>query len=102
MIASDDSYGPMEVGDSLSTALGTETLGDRDTVPPSFDCTPGFSAYTPPIEIEHRRFLSVERSMEKLITPERSTLADDTKACWCLKVWWDQASLDCNMTSREE
>jgi hypothetical protein len=65
MIASDDSYGPMEVGDDLSTALGTKTLGDRDTVPPSFDCTPGSSAYTPPIEIfEHRRFLSVEHSKE--------------------------------------
>jgi hypothetical protein len=92
MIASDDSYGPMEVGDDLSTALGTETLADRDTVAPSFDYAPGSSADTPPIEIfEHRRFLSVERSIKKLITPERNTLADDTiKACGCLKVWWDQ------------
>src|SRR2546423_316310 len=50
------------------------------------------SADTPPIEIfEHRRFLSVERSIKKLITSERNTLADDTiKACGCLKVWWDQ------------
>ena len=80
MIASDDSYGPTEVGDDLSAALGTETLGDRDTVPPSFDCTPSSSAYTPPIEIfEHRRFLSVERSIKKLITPGRNTLADDTR-----------------------
>ena len=69
MIASDDSYGPMEVGDNLSTALGTETLGDRDTVPPGFDYTPGSSADTPPIEIfKHWRFLSVERSIKKLIT----------------------------------
>ena len=92
MIDSDDLYGPMEVGDNLSTALGTETLGDRDMVPPSFDYTPGSSADTLPIEIfEHRRFLSVERSIKKLITPERNTLADDTiKACGCLKVWWDQ------------
>ena len=79
MIASDDSYGPVEVRDYLSTALGTETLGDRGTVPPSFDYSPGSSADTPPIEIsEHRRFLSVERSIKKLITPERNTLADDT------------------------
>ena len=56
MIASDDSYGPMEVGDDLNTALGMETLGDRDTVPPSFDCTPGQI-------FEHRRFLRVERSV---------------------------------------
>ena len=63
MIDSDDLHGQMEASDDLSTALGTETLGDRDTVPPSFDCTPGSSAYTPPIEIfEHRRFLRVERS----------------------------------------
>ena len=47
MIASDDSYDPMEVGDDLSTALGTEILGDRDTVPPSFDYTLGSSADTP-------------------------------------------------------
>ena len=67
-------------------------LGIGTRCPPSFDCTPGSSAYTPPIEIfEHRRFLSVERSMKKLITPERNTLADDTiEACGCLKVWWDQ------------
>ena len=92
MIASDDSYGPMEVGDDLSTALGTETLADRDTLPPSFDYTPGFSADTPPIEIfAHRRFLRVERSVKKLITLDRNTLADDTiEACGCLKAWWDQ------------
>ena len=47
MIASDDSYGPMEVGDNLSTALGTETLGDRDTVPPGFDYTPGLLSRYP-------------------------------------------------------
>jgi len=33
MIASDDLYGPMEVGDDLSTALDTETLAGKDTVP---------------------------------------------------------------------
>jgi hypothetical protein len=47
MIASDDSYGPMEVGDDPSTALSTETLGDRDTVPPSFDCNPGLLGIHP-------------------------------------------------------
>ena len=46
MIASDDSYGPMEVGDDLSTALGTGILADRDMVPPSFDYNPGSSADT--------------------------------------------------------
>jgi hypothetical protein len=72
MIDSDDLYGLMEVGDILSTPLGTETLADRDMVPPSFDCTPGSSADTLPIEIfEHRRFLRVERSKKKQIIPER-------------------------------
>ena len=63
MVDSDDLYGSMEVDDDLSTALGTETLADRDMVPPSFDNTPGSSANTLPIEIfERRRFLKVERS----------------------------------------
>jgi hypothetical protein len=39
MIDSDDLYGPMEVGDGLSTALDTETLADRGMVSPSFDYT---------------------------------------------------------------
>ena len=53
----------MEVDDDLSTALGTETLADRDMVPPSFDNTPSSSADTLPIEIfEHRGLLRVERS----------------------------------------
>jgi hypothetical protein len=58
----------------------------------SFDYTRGSSADTLPIEtFEHRRFLRVESSVKKLITPERNALADDTsKACGCLKVWWDQ------------
>jgi hypothetical protein len=33
MVDSDDFYSPMEVDDDLSTALGTETLADRDIVP---------------------------------------------------------------------
>ena len=40
MVDSDDLYGPMEVDDDLSTALGTETPADRDMVPPGFDNTP--------------------------------------------------------------
>ena len=79
-------------------------LADRDTVPPSFDYATGSSADTPPIEIfEHQRFLRVECSIKKLITPERTTLADDTiKACRCLKVWWDQGLTRGNMMSRGE
>jgi hypothetical protein len=63
MIDSDDLYSAMEVDDDLSTALGTETLADRDMVPPSFDNTLGSSADTLPIEVfEHRGFLRIERS----------------------------------------
>jgi hypothetical protein len=82
----------MEVVTDLSTALGTETLADRDVVSPSPDYTPGSSADILPIEIfEHRRFLRVERSVKKLITRERNALTDDTiKACGFLKVLWDQ------------
>ena len=62
MVDSDDLYDPMEVDDDLSTALGTETLADRDMVPLGFKNTPGSSVDTLPIEIfEHRRFLKVER-----------------------------------------
>ena len=42
MVDSDDLYGPMEVDDSLSTALGTETLADRDMVTPWLRQHPGF------------------------------------------------------------
>ena len=63
MVDSGDLYGPMEVDDDLSTALGTETLADRDMVPPGFDNTTGSSADTLPIEIfECQRFLRVDRS----------------------------------------
>ena len=40
MVDSDDLYGQMEVDDDLSTALGTETLADRDMVPPLASTTP--------------------------------------------------------------
>jgi hypothetical protein len=88
MIDSDDLHSPIEVSDDLSTALGTEALADRDMVSLSFDYTPGSSAGALPIEIfERRRFLKVERSVKKLVAPERNALADDIiKACGCLKV----------------
>jgi len=58
MVDSDDLYGPMEVDDDLSTALGTETLLRIGTwCPPGFENTPGSWADTLPIDIfEHRRF----------------------------------------------
>jgi hypothetical protein len=63
MADSDDLYGPIKVDDDLSTALGAETLADRNMVPPGFDNTPGSSADTLSIDIfEHRRFPRVERS----------------------------------------
>jgi hypothetical protein len=63
MVDSDDLYGPMEVDDDLSPALGAETLADKDMMPPSFDNTRGSSADTLSVEIfEHRRFLRAERS----------------------------------------
>ena len=37
MIDSDDLYSLIEVGDDLSTALGAETLADRDMVSLGFD-----------------------------------------------------------------
>jgi hypothetical protein len=82
MVDSDDLYGPMEVDDDLSTALGAETLADRNMVPPGFDNTPGA------MSAECERVFS---SAKKLITPERNALADNTiEACECLKAWWDQ------------
>jgi hypothetical protein len=75
MIDSDDLYGLMEVGNDLSTALGTEILANRDMVSPSFDYTPGSSADTLPIKIfEYRRLLRVERRIKKLIIPERNAV----------------------------
>jgi hypothetical protein len=83
MIDSDDLYNLMEVGNDLRTALGTETLADRDIVSPNFDYTPGSSADTLPIKIfEHRRLLRVEHNIKKLIIPERNALADNTIKAW--------------------
>jgi hypothetical protein len=62
MVDSDDFYGPMEVDDDLSTAMGTNPLQIETWYPPGFDNTPGSSVDTLPIEIfEYRRFLRVER-----------------------------------------
>jgi hypothetical protein len=36
MTDSDELYTEMEIGDDLSSALGTETLIDRDLIPPGF------------------------------------------------------------------
>ena len=109
MVNSDDLYCPMEVGDDLGTALGTETLADRDMVPPGFNNTPGSSADTLPIEIsEQWRFLRVERSAtlcsgqryprSRTMGPntERSTHRSLTNIGNATTVTED------NMTSREE
>ena len=48
MVGSDDLYGPKEVDDALSTALGSETLADRDMVTPLASTTPpGFLGRQP-------------------------------------------------------
>jgi hypothetical protein len=79
MVDSDDLYGPVEVSDDLSTAMGTETLADRDMVTPLASTTPpGSSADTLPIEIfEHRRFLRVEHSATLLSGQKVSKIWDD-------------------------
>jgi hypothetical protein len=66
MVDSDDFYGPMEVGDDFSTALGTETLADRG-MGPLASATPWVPRRTPlPIEIfEHRRFLRLDRGVRE-------------------------------------
>ena len=58
MVDSDDLYGPMEVNDDLSTALGTETLADRDVVTPTgFDNTPGFLGRQPTYPLHGRHLV---------------------------------------------
>ena len=37
MTDSDELYTGMDVDDDLSSAMGTETLADRDLMPPGFD-----------------------------------------------------------------
>ena len=54
MVDSDDLYPRMNADDDLSTALGTETLADRDMVPAKFEnaaTSTSKSADTLPVEI---------------------------------------------------
>jgi len=56
-------YTGMEVDDDLSSAMGTETLADRDLIPPGFDNALRARTEGLPIEIfDNRRYLKVERS----------------------------------------
>ena len=56
-------YTGMEVDDDLSSAMGTETLADRDLIPSGFDNAPRARTEGLPIEIfDNRRYLKVERS----------------------------------------
>jgi hypothetical protein len=63
MTDSDELYTGIDVDDNLSSAIGTETLADRDLVPPGFDNTS--RARTKDLQIEtfqRRRYLKVERN----------------------------------------
>ena len=63
MADSGELYTGMEVDDDLSSAMGTETLADRDLIPPGFDNAPRARTEGLPIEIfDNRRYLKVERS----------------------------------------
>lgn len=62
MTDSDELHTGRDVDDDLNNAMSTETLADRDIVPPGFDNTP--RARTECLQIEtfqHRRSLKVER-----------------------------------------
>ena len=97
MVDSDDLYGPMEVDDGLSTALGTETLAEHNPINwwrdqrwlyPTISLWALDTLSIPAMSAECERVFS---SAKKLITLERNALADDTiEACECLKAWWDQ------------
>jgi hypothetical protein len=63
MTDSDELYTGMDVDDDLSSTMGTETLADRDLVPPGFNNTPRARTEGSQIEtFQHRRYLKVERS----------------------------------------
>jgi hypothetical protein len=51
MADSDELYTGIEVDDDLSNAMVTETLADRDLIPPGFDNAPRARTEGLPIEI---------------------------------------------------
>ena len=60
MTDSDDLYAGMDIGDDLCTAMGTETLTDRDMMPAGFKSTAtssSKSADTLPVEARPIRLL---------------------------------------------
>jgi hypothetical protein len=66
MVDSDNLYGSMDVGDDLSTALGTETLADRDMVPADYSNNAMATQSSEALAIktfEGRRFLKVDLSV---------------------------------------
>lgn len=63
MTNSDELYTGMDVDDDLSSAMGTETLADRDLMPPGFDNPRRARTESPQIEtFQYSRYLKVERS----------------------------------------
>jgi hypothetical protein len=54
MTDSDDLYAGMDVDDDLSTALGTETLTDRDMMPARFENTATLSKSADTLPVEAR------------------------------------------------
>jgi hypothetical protein len=63
MADSDELYTGVNVDDDLTSAIGTETLADRDLVPPGFENTPRARIEGLQIEtFQHRRYLKIERS----------------------------------------
>jgi hypothetical protein len=63
MTDSGELYTGMEIDDDLSSAVDTETLVNRDLVPPGFDNAPRTRTKGSQIQIfDNRRYLKVERS----------------------------------------
>jgi hypothetical protein len=63
MTDSSELYTGMEIDDDISSAIGTETLADRDLITPGFDNAPRARTEGLPIEIfDNRRYLKLERS----------------------------------------